>query len=84
MYYKDQSLPELYKLKHRHDDDKNFVEYEEDILNRTLSPKIYQNDKMFGFLDRLRKLVTIFFDNYNIIKNFKNYNVDKYYYQHKN
>jgi hypothetical protein len=77
-------LEELYVLKHRHDDDKNFVDYEEDILNKTLSPKIYENERMFNFLDRLRKLVSILFDNYNIVKNFKNYNVDKYYYKHKN
>ena len=77
-------MEELYVLKHRHDDDKNFVDYEEDILNKTLSPKIYENERMFNFLDRLRKLVSILFDNYNIVKNFKNYNVDKYYYKHKN
>lgn len=84
MYYKDQYLEELYKLKHRHDDDKNYVEYEETILTKTLSTKLFENERMFNFLDGLRKLVTILFDNFNIIKNFKNYNVDKYYYKHKN
>ena len=84
MYYKDQHLEELYNLKHRHDDDNQFVEYEEEIFNKTLSPRIFENDRMFYFLNKLKKLVSIFFDNYNIIKNFKNYNVDKYYYKHKN
>jgi hypothetical protein len=84
MYYKDQFIEELYVLKHRHDDDMKFVDYEQTILSRTLSPKIYENDRMNTFLEMLKKLVTILFDNYNIIKNFKNYNVDKYYYKHKN
>jgi|688.fasta_scaffold184615_2 hypothetical protein len=84
MYYKEQFLDELYQLKHRHDDDVNFVDYEKDILNKTLSPKMFENDRMFTFLDGLRLLLTKLFDNYNIIKNFKNYNVDKYYYKHKN
>ena len=84
MYYKEQHLLELYDLKHRHDDDNQYVDYEKDILNRTLSPKLFENDRMFNFLDMTKRLVAILFDNYNIIKNFKNYNVDKYYYQHKN
>lgn len=84
MYYKDQHLEELYTLYHRHDDDKKYVEYEEVILSRSLSSKIYENEKMFNYLDRLKKLVAMLFDNHNIIKNFKNYNVDKYYYKHKN
>lgn len=84
MYYKEQHLDELFQLKHRHDNDTNFVEYEKDILNKTLSPKMFANDRMSVFLDGLRLLITKYFDNYNILKNFKNYNVDKYYYKHKN
>lgn len=84
MYYKEQHLEELYDLTHRHDDDKMFVDYEKDILNKTLSPKLFENDRMFYFLSKLQNLVSILFDNYNMIKNFKNYNVDKYYYKHKN
>jgi hypothetical protein len=84
MYYKEQYLDELYNIRHRHDDDTNFVEYEETILTKTLSAKLYENDRMFNYLDQLKRLVAILFDNHNIIKNFKNYNVDKYYYKHKN
>ena len=83
MYYKEQYLEEIYDLKHRHDNDKAFVDYEKDILNNSLSPRMFSNNRMFVFLDGLRLLVTKFFDNHNIIKNFKNYNVDKYYYKHK-
>ncbi len=84
MYYEEQSLSELHELKHRHDDDKNFVDYEKSILDKTLSPYLYYNDLMFSFLKKLQRPVSILFDNVNIIKNFKNYTVDKYYYKHKN
>jgi hypothetical protein len=84
MYYEEKSLPELHFMKHRHDDDKNFVNYEDSILDRTISPVLYSNDLMFSFLKKLQRPVSILFDNINIIKNFKNYNVDKYYYKHKN
>ena len=84
MYYNEQHLEELYIMKHRHDDDNKFVDYEKDILNKTLSPRLFENERMFNFLDKSKRLVAILFDNYNIIKNFKNYNVDKYYYKHKN
>ncbi len=84
MYYEEQNIDELYYLKHRHDDDKNFVDYEKTLLNKTLSSKLFENDKMYGFLQRLNRAVAILFDNHNLIKNFKNYNVDKYYYKHKN
>jgi hypothetical protein len=83
MYYEDQSLPELHYMTHLHDVDEDYVKYDETILNSTLSPYIFSNDLMNGFLQRLQKLVTILFDNFNIVKNFKNYHVDKYYYKHK-
>lgn len=84
MYFEEKDLPELHFMKHRHDDDKDFVNYEKDILNKTLSPYIFNNDMMNEFLSRLQRPVSMLFDNFNIIKNFKNYMVDKYYYKHKN
>ncbi len=84
MYYEEQSLPELHFMKHRHDDDKDFVDYEKSILDKNLSPYLFYNDLMFSFLKKLQRPVSILFDNVNIIKNFKNYMVDKYYYKHKN
>lgn len=84
MYYEEQSLPELHFMKHRHDDEKDFVDYEKEILNKSLSPYLFYNDLMYGFLQKIQRPVAMMFDNFNIIKNFKNYNVDKYYYKHKN
>jgi hypothetical protein len=83
MYYEEQQIPELYYMKHRHDSDEDFIDYEKVILDKSISPYLYNNDRMNTFLKSLQRLVSIFFDNVNIIKNFKNYTVDKYYYKHK-
>lgn len=84
MYYEEKDLPELHYMKHRYDDDMNFIDYEKRILDSTTTPYLYNNDIMNTFLKLLQRPVSILFDNVNIIKNFKNYTVDKYYYKHKN
>lgn len=84
MLYEERQLPELYYMKHRHDNDTDYVDYEKNILDKSLSPYLFNNDLMNSFLKKLRKLISILFDQHNIIKNFKNYMVDKYYYKHKN
>jgi hypothetical protein len=82
MLIEDKELPEIYFMKHRHDDDKEFVDYEKKILDSTLSPYLYQNDMMNGFLKRLQPLVASLFDQMNIARNFRNIVVDKYYYKY--
>jgi hypothetical protein len=84
MYYEEKSIPELHYMKHRHDDDKEFIDYEKNILERSLSPYLFNNSLMAQYLTKLQRPVSMLFDNFNIIKNFKNFNVDKYYYKHKN
>lgn len=81
MLYQKKQLPELFYLKHRHDTDNDFVDYEKKILSNNLSPYIYENPMINGFLTRLQPLVAVFFDQINIVKNFKNYIVDKDWYK---
>jgi hypothetical protein len=83
MYYKDQKIPELYYMSHRNDTDTNFIDYEKMILDKTLSPNLFKNNNLSLFIETLQKPISMLFDNVNIIKNFKNYMVDKYYYMHK-
>jgi len=83
MLYERKQLPELNYMKHRHDDNDVYFDYEKTILDKSLSPYMYENDMMFGYLKRLQPLISISFDHMNLIKNFKNYMVDKYYYKHK-
>lgn len=82
MLIEDKELPEIYYMKHRHDDNKDFIDYENSILDKTLSPYLYENDMMNSFLKRLQPLVAGLFDQMNIAKNFRNIMVDKYYYKH--
>lgn len=84
MNYIKQYLPEIYNLKHRHNDTSDFVDYEKKLLKSSLSPYMYNNKNMEGFLNRLEQMVVVFFDNVNVVKNFKNYIVDKYEYKHPN
>lgn len=82
MLYEDQELPELHHMKHRHDNIKNYLDYESNILDKRLSTNIYNSSLMAGYLDKLAPLVANLFDRMNIMKNWNNYMVDKYYYKH--
>lgn len=84
MLYKDREIKELYDIKHRHDYDEDYVNYEDNILNNSLSPYLFNNDIMNSFLGLLQPILALFFDQFNVIKNFKNYIVDKYYFKNKN
>ncbi len=81
MLYRKKQLPELFYLKHRHDNDNDYVDYENMLLDKTLTPYLYQNDTMNGFLKRLQPLVGLLFDQMNVVKNMKNYIVDKDWYK---
>lgn len=82
MLYERKNLPELHFIKHRHDDNDQFVDYEKQILDSSLSPYMYNNNLMNDFLKKMQPLVSLLFDKMNIMKNFKNYNLDKYDYRH--
>ncbi len=81
MLYRKKQLPEIYYMRHRHDNDNDYVDYENMLLDKTLTPYLYQNDTMNGFLKRLQPLVGLLFDQMNVVKNFKNYIVDKDWYK---
>ena len=83
MLYERNQLPELFYMKHLHDDDTNFVKYDEVILDKSLSPYMFQNDLMNNWLKKMQPLVAILFDQMNIMKNWKNYMVDKYHYRQR-
>lgn len=83
MLYNRKDLPEIHFIKHLHDDNKDFLDYENMILDKTLSPHIFENDVMNGWLKTMQPLVALLFDQMNVMKNFKNYMVDKYYHKHK-
>ena len=81
MLYEDKDIPELNYMKHRHDNVKGTHNWWDTILKKNISSYMYNNTLMAQFLDKLQKPLTIFFDQHNIVRNFKNYIVDKYYYR---
>jgi hypothetical protein len=83
MLYERKDLPELHHIKHLYDDDNKFVKYDETILTKSLSPYMFQNDLMNTWLTKMQPLVSILFDQMNIMKNWKNYMVDKYHYKQR-
>jgi hypothetical protein len=76
-------LPELRFMKSFHDDKGVNFDYENNILKKSLSPYIYENKLMANFLYRLQPMMSLFFDQVSIVKNWRNYMVDKYYYKQK-
>jgi len=80
MLYNKKDIPELNKFYHRNDTlEKNYVDYENNILDKSLSPHLYSNSLMAKFLTKLNPLISLFFDQFNILKNYRNFTVDKYY-----
>lgn len=81
--YKDSQLEELYVLKNRHNKNKySSYDIENNILKNSLSSYIFSNNNMNEYINRLEKLYFIMFEQYNIIRNFKNWTVHKYYNDH--
>ena len=82
MLHDRQQLPQLRFMKHRHDDSNDYLDYEKVILKQSLSPYMFQNDLMNDWLLSLQSLLSLLFDQTNVMRNFKNYMVHKYYYKH--
>ncbi len=84
MLYERKELSELHFLKHFHDNDTNkYIKYDETILDKTLAPHIFENDTMNTWLKKMQPLVALFFDQINIMRNWKKYTVDKYYWKQR-
>ena len=84
MLRKEKEISELYELKHFHDNYKKGFNYENEILKRTLSPHMYDNDNMANFLNKINKMVYLLYTNFLLVRNLKNFFVDKYYNDHIN
>ena len=81
MLIKQKQLNELYFIQHFNDTNDQFVDYEKQILTSSLSSFMLNNDTLNAFIKNIQPLVSLMFDQMNIMKNFQNYIVDKYYYQ---
>lgn len=78
-------IPEYYYLKTRWNDNPNrHYPWEENILKKTLTPHIYNNPNMRDYLEQIEDMTSLTVETNNIIRNFFNVSVDKYYNDHWN
>lgn len=76
----DVHINELYILSHRHDNEiNNSKTYKTELLNKSISPALYKNDNVAGFLDLLQPMVYHMIASNSMIRNWLNYTVSKYY-----
>ena len=85
MLQRQQQIPELYFLKTRFNNNPNrHFAWEDNILKRTLSPHMFNNPQMQHYLLQLEQLVSLLIESVNIVRNYFNISVDKYYNDHWN
>jgi hypothetical protein len=73
-------INELFKIKHKHDNLKNIAyNYENDLLNKTLSPVLFKNNNLNDYLKQLQTLIVLRIDSVSLVRNKFNHIVCKYY-----
>lgn len=83
MLEKDSQIPELYYLKTRWNSNNNrHFPWEDNILSKTTSVRPWMNPNLNGFLTRLQQNVALMVESCNIVRNFFNVAVSKYYNDH--
>ena len=84
MIRKEKEINELYNFKHIHDNYIKGYDYEETLLQNSVSKHLYDNPNNSKFLYYLNKQVILMFEQVLLIRNLKNFFVDKYYNDHIN
>jgi hypothetical protein len=84
MIEKDMQIKELYDLKHINDKIETGFDYEEQLMTKSLSNLMFQNETTSSFLDKLKKLLIYTIESNLIIRNFFNPTISKYYNKHNN
>lgn len=80
MLKQNSEIPELFYLKSKWDDNPNkHYPWEDNILKKTVSPNTFNNGNMKDYLLQLEDLVSLMLESVNIVRNYLNIAVDKYY-----
>jgi hypothetical protein len=80
MLDRDSQIKELYDLKHINDDEKHTgFDYEENIMTKSLSNLMFQNETTKTFIEMIKPLHISMLESNLIVRNFFNYTVSKYY-----
>lgn len=84
MIEKDLHIKELYELKHINDKIETGFDYEENLIKNSFSNVMFQNQKTFDFLNKIKPLLLYTLESNLIARNWFNYTVSKYYNKHNN
>lgn len=84
MLREQKEISEIYNLKHRFDDYEKGFDYSEKLLSKSISPHLYNNPNMAGFLTRLNNMVVLMVEQTLYLRNLKSFFVDKFYNDHVN
>lgn len=84
MYIDEKELPEIRNLKTMHDGQYTSYNWPSELFNKSLSPNIYVGNVPRSFVEKLKNIVSKFFDNVGPIRNLKNYTVDKHHWDSGN
>ena len=82
MIRKQKEIAELYDMKHFNDSYIKGYEYEDNLLENSVSKHLYDNEINSGFLYHLNRQVVLMTEQILILRNLKNFFVDKYYNDH--
>jgi hypothetical protein len=77
-------IPEMYTLRHKHDTesgDEGF-NYSEKLLERTVSPVLYNNDNNVLFLEKFNNMLVTMYEYVLPVRNIFFYSHNKYYNKH--
>jgi len=78
-------IPELYDLQHVNDNEIHLsYDYQDNLLNKTLSPQIFKNDITNGFLVNLQQIIALMIDSNVITRNWFSFTTSKYYSRYSN
>lgn len=77
-------IPEMYVLRHKHDTTlpEMGFNYSENLLNKTLSPVLYNNTNNIEFLDKLSEMMVAMIDSVLPTRNIFFYSHNKYFNKH--
>jgi len=84
MIEKDLHIKELHELKHINDKIETGFDYEENLIKNSFSNVMFQNQKTFDFLNKIKPLLLYTIESNLIARNWFNYTVSKYYNKHNN
>lgn len=77
-------IPEMFMLRHKHDTDlpEMGYNYTENLLKKTLSPVLYNNDNNIMFLDKLNNMMVAMIETILPTRNIFFYSHNKYFNKH--